>query len=77
MKAFDISERLGYIKKISGGVDMVKSEIIKRVQLEARMGRIFFLASKQTSDPKAKLALDKRAAMHYLNAHRLLKKVNG
>jgi len=56
---------------------MSKSEIIKRVQIEIRMGRIFCLASKQNSDPKAKLALDKRAAIHYLNAHRLLKKVNG
>jgi hypothetical protein len=68
---------LGYIIKISGEVDMSKSEIIKRVQIEIRMGRIFCLASKQNSDPKVKLALDKRAAIHYLNAHRLLKKVNG
>jgi hydroxyacyl-ACP dehydratase HTD2-like protein with hotdog domain len=56
---------------------MEKSEIIKRVQVEARKGRLLFLASKQVSDPKMKLELDKRAAIHYLNAHRLLKKVNG
>lgn len=56
---------------------MDKREILKRVQIEIRIGRIFCLASKQKSDPKAKLELDKRAAIHYLNAHRLLKKVNG
>jgi hypothetical protein len=56
---------------------MDHAEIIKRVQIEIRMGRIFCLASRQKNDPKAKLELDKRAAFHYLNAHRLLKKVNG
>jgi hypothetical protein len=56
---------------------MEKSEIIKRFHREVRIGRSLWLGANNISDPKQKLELEKRAAIHYSRAHKLLKKVNG
>lgn len=54
--------------------------MIKKVptyESEMKIGRKLFQLSKQFSDPKLKIKLEKFAAIHYARAYKLKKKVNG